>query len=147
MDSPNGTSGQVTVTIVDGNGARSTTGCKLMEFEQSEHGAILGRRVIPWQRIERVAWDLPPRDPDIDEPPAKVRVVIDDGTPDGEEIVVTADRFEVLAWAIGLLVDVRADTYSGAIEQRRLLVPWHAVREYERLTGATRDARGELLPT
>jgi hypothetical protein len=147
MDAPNGAVGQVTVTVVDGNGARSTAQCALMEFEQSEHGAILGRLVIPWQRIQRVSWDLPPRDPDLDETPAKVRVVVDDGTAEGEEIVVPSDRFEVIAWAVGLLVDERADTYSGMIEQRRILVPWHAVREYERLaTGVMSESREGLLP-
>lgn len=144
MDTPNGSVGQVTVTIVDGDGGRSTAECALTEFEQSEHGAVLGRRMIPWHRIERAWWGLPPRDPDLEEPPARVRVLIDDGTANGEEIVVPAERFEVIGWAVGLLVDGRADNMLGTIEQRRMLVPWHAVREYERLTLGASD---ELLPS
>jgi hypothetical protein len=137
MDTPNGTIGQVTATIVDANGARSTATCALMDFEQSEHGAMLGRRVIPWHRIERVAWGLPPRDPDAEESLAKVRVLVDDGSPGGEEIVVSAERFEMLDWAIGLLVDDRVDAMLGTVDQRRVLVPWHSVREYERqVTGS-----------
>ena len=40
----------------------------------------------------------------------------------------------MIDWAVGLLIDHRADATPGMIEQRRILVPWHAVREYERLT-------------
>jgi hypothetical protein len=143
MEAPNGEVGQVTATVVDRAGGRSTVTCALAEFEQSAHGAVLGRRTIPWQRIERVSWGLPPRDPDLAEPAAKVRVVIDDGTDEGEEIVVSSERFEVIAWAVGLLVDDRADMMLGTIEQRRMLVPWHAVREYERVT-ADRGADARL---
>jgi hypothetical protein len=147
MDTPNGSVGEVTVTILDGAGGRSTATCALMDFEQSEHGAVLGRRLIPWQRVERVSWALPPRDPDGQDAAATVRVLIDDGTADGEEIVVPADRFEVIGWAIGMLVDDRVDAMLGTVEQRRVLVPWHAVREYERLMVEASDPRGELLPS
>jgi hypothetical protein len=145
VESGNGEVGKVTVTIVGADGSRSAVQCELMEFEQSDHGAILGRLVIPWQRIERVSWGLPPRDPDLEEPPAKVRVVIDDGTAAGQEIVVASERFEVIAWAIGLHVDDRVDAVLGTIDQRRMLVPWHAVREYERVSASARRATSEDL--
>jgi len=142
----NGEVGQVTVTTLDRNGDRATAECALVDFEQSEHGAVLGRRMIPWHRIERVSWGLPPKEPDLEEAAAKVRVLIDDGTAEGEEIVVSSDRFEVIPWAIGLLVDDRHDAMLGTIEQRRMLVPWHAVREYERVAVGA-DARDQLLPS
>ena len=142
----NGEVGQVTVTTLDRNGDRATAECALVDFEQSEHGAVLGRRMIPWHRIERVSWGLPPKEPDLEEAAAKVRVMIDDGTAEGEEIVVSSDRFEVIPWAIGLLVDDRHDAMLGTIEQRRMLVPWHAVREYERVAVGA-DARDQLLPS
>jgi hypothetical protein len=142
----NGSVGRVTVTIIDGNGGRSTAECALMDFEQSEHGAVLGRRMIPWQRIERVSWGLPPKDPELEESAAKVRVLLDDGTVEGDAVVVSSDRFEVIDWAIGLLVDDRHDAVLGTVEQRRMLVPWHAVREYERIVVGA-DARDGLLPT
>ena len=141
----NGSVGTVAVRLLDGAGGRSTETCPLADFEQGEHGAAIGRRTIPWHRIERVSWELPPRDPDGEATGAKVRVLIDDGTPDGEEMVVASDRFEVMGWAIGLLVDDRADASIGAVHQRRVIVPWHAVREWERLVGTT-DEAPSLVP-
>ncbi len=145
--SQNGSVGEVSITMVDGRGGRSTETCPLADFEQGEHGATLGRKTIPWHRIERVAWGLPPREPDGEEPAtARVRVLADDGTPAGEEIVVPSDRFELVAWGIGVLVDDRADAALGTIHQRRIVIPWHAVREYERVVAAAED-RPELVPT
>ena len=139
--------GHVTVTVLDGRGGRTTDTCPLADFEQGEHGATLGRKTVPWQRIERVAWELPPREPDGEEPAtAKVRVLADDGTSGGEEIVVPSDRFELSAWGVGVLVDDRADAGLGTIHQRRMVIPWHAVREYERVVGVTADGP-ELVPT
>ena len=72
--------GQVTVTLLDGRGGRSTETCPLADFEQGEHGATIGRKPVPWQRIERVAWERPPRELDGEElATAKVRVLADDG--------------------------------------------------------------------
>jgi hypothetical protein len=139
--------GQVSITLLDGRGSRTTETCPQEDFEQDDHGASIGRRTIPWQRIERVSWELPPREPDVQElATAKVRVLADDGTPGGEEIVVPSDRFEMIAWGIGVLVDDRADAGLGTIHQRRLVIPWHAVREYERLV-AVAEPREELVPT
>ena len=142
----NGSAATVTITLVDGPGKRSTETCPIAEFEQAEHGAIIGRRTIPWHRIERVSWELPPREADGDIPGARVRALIEDGTPAGEELVIPSDRFEVMSWAIGLLVDHRADTSLGALHQRRMIVPWHAVREWERLVGSA-DSSPELVPS
>jgi hypothetical protein len=141
----NGSVGTVTITLVDGSGGRTTEMCPLGEFEQAEHGAVIGRRTIPWHRVERVAWQLPPREPDGEAAGARVRALVDDGTPTGEELVVPSDRFEVMGWAIGLLVDDRADTSFGTIQQRRMIVPWHAVREWERLVGSI-DEGPALVP-
>ena len=56
---------------------------------------------------------MPSRDPDGEESLAKVRVLVDDGSPGGEEIVVPAERFEMLDWAIGLLVGINM-MFGGA---------------------------------
>jgi hypothetical protein len=147
MQDTSATVGQVTATVVDRSGGRSQVTCALSDFEQSAHGAVLDRVMIPWQRLERVSWDLPPREPDGEEPPARVRVLIEDGTDAGQEIVVPSERFEVIDWAVGMLIDHRADATLGTIEQRRILVPWHAVREYERLTaGRVAPASSDRLP-
>jgi hypothetical protein len=128
--------GTVVVSTIGPNGAWTDTPHYLAEFEQSEHGAVFGRLVVPWPRVERITWSLPPREAEIDQPHSVVRVVIEDGSSEGEELVVASERFDVTPWAAGLLVDDLVDAERGLVSQRRILVPWHAVREYERTTAA-----------
>ena len=102
--------------------------------------------MIPWPRVERITWSLPPREAEIDQPHSVVRVVIEDGSIEGEELVVASERFDVTPWAAGLLVDDVVDADRGLVSQRRILVPWHAVREYERTTASV--LRGDpLMPS
>ena len=129
--------GAVVVSTIGPDGARVDAAHPVVEFEQSEHGAVFGRLVIPWQRVERITWSLPPREAEVDQPHSVVRVLVEDGTIDGEEIVVASERFDVTPWAAGLLVDDLVDADRGLVSQRRILVPWHAVREYERTTAAS----------
>ncbi len=129
--------GTIVVSTVGPDGAWVDTPHHLAEFEQSQHGAVFGRLVVPWPRVERVTWSLPPREAEIDPPHSVVRVVIEDGSPDGEELVVASERFDVTPWAAGLLIDDLVDAERGLVSQRRILVPWHAVREYERTTWST----------
>ena len=136
--------GSVVVGTRGPDGSWVDTAHSLAEFEQSEHGAVFGRLVIPWPRVERVTWSLPPREAEVDQPHSVVRVVVEDGTADGEEIVVASERFDITPWAAGLLVDDLVDADKGLVSQRRLLVPWHAVREYERTTAAM--VRGDRPP-
>jgi hypothetical protein len=126
--------GTIVVSTVGPDGAWVDTAHYLAEFSQSEHGAVFGRLVVPWPRVERVTWSLPPREAEIDQPHSVVRVVIEDGSIDGEELVVASERFDVTPWAAGLLIDDLVDAERGLVSQRRILVPWHAVREYERTT-------------
>ena len=128
--------GTIVVSTVGPDGAWVDTPHSLAEFEQSEHGAVFGRLVVPWPRVERVTWSLPPREAEIDQPHSVVRVMIEDGSIDGEELVVASERFDVTPWAAGLLIDDLVDAERGLVSQRRILVPWHAVREYERTTSA-----------
>jgi hypothetical protein len=136
--------GAVVVSTIGPDGAWVDAAHPVVEFEQSEHGAVFGRLVIPWQRVERITWSLPPREAEIDQPHSVVRVVIEDGSIEGEELVVASERFDVTPWAAGLLVDDLVDADRGLVSQRRILVPWHAVREYERTTVAMLN--GALLP-
>jgi hypothetical protein len=128
--------GIVVVSTLRADGTWADSAHPLAEFEQSEHGAVFGRLVIPWPRVERITWSLPPREAEIDQPHSVVRVVAEDGTTDGEEIVVASERFDVTPWAAGLLIDDVVDADKGLVSQRRIIVPWHAVREYERTTAA-----------
>ena len=122
----------VTITI-DADGTAPIE-FPIADFEQSEQGAILGRRVIPWGRIRRITWPLPPRAADLEEITGHVRVVLDDGSLDGEEFTVPTQRFETMPWAIVLLLDDRVDADAGTVQQRRIVAPWHAVFEYERVS-------------
>jgi hypothetical protein len=133
--------GTVVVSTIGPDGAWVDTPHYLAEFTQSEHGAVFGRLVIPWPRVERITWSLPPHEAEMDQPHSVVRVVVEDGSIDGDEIVVASERFDVTPWAAGLLIDDLVDADRGLVSQRRILVPWHAVREYERTTAAM--VRGE----
>jgi hypothetical protein len=138
--------GTVVVSTIGPDGAWADTPHYLAEFEQSEHGAVFGRLVVPWPRVERITWSLPPHEAEIDQPHSVVRVIIEDGSIDGEELVVASERFDVTPWAAGLLVDDLVDAERGLVSQRRILVPWHAVREYERTT-ATVAQTGRETPS
>ncbi|HJX08858.1 MAG TPA: hypothetical protein VJ736_12400 [Actinomycetota bacterium] len=138
--------GSVVVSTFGPDGAWVDTAHYLAEFEQSEHGAVFGRLVVPWPRVERITWSLPPREAEIDQPHSVVRVVIEDGSIEGEELVVASERFDVTPWAAGLLIDDLVDANRGLVSQRRILVPWHAVREYERTTASVLQG-GPLTPS
>jgi len=143
--------GLVAITMSTPGGAREVVEHPLADFEQSEQGVALDRRVIPWHRVHRVSWLFPPKEIVTDEPTGRVRVVIDDGTATGEELTVGSERFEATAWAITVLLDDRVDVDAGTVTQRRLVVPWHAVVEYERLVSTKRertaaDVRPDVLP-
>jgi hypothetical protein len=62
----------------------------------------------------------PPREAEIDQPHSVVRVVIEDGSIDGEELVVASERFDVTPWAAGLLIDDLVDAERGLVSQRRI---------------------------
>jgi hypothetical protein len=137
-------SGLVAVKVIGHNGKEHVDEHPMSGFEQSEQGVQLGRRTIPWARVRRATWFLPPKEATVDEPMGMVRVVLDDGTPEGEEEILASERFETSPWAINLLLEDRVDLDAGTVVYRRVVVPWHAVVEYERMaTDSTRaGARG-----
>jgi hypothetical protein len=127
-------SGLVTVLIDDGDGKRSTIETAAAEFEAAERGVAIGRRFIPWHRIHRYEWDLPPKDfSENRRAAARVRVVIEDGDGKAEEHLIGADGFETGAFAVTMLVEDVVDAENGTVSVRRVGVPWHRVREYERI--------------
>ena len=142
-----GNVGSVVVSTVGPDGGWVEAVHPQSDFEQSEHGAIFGRLVIPWPRVVRISWSLPPREAEVDQPHAVVRVVIEDGSIEGEELVVASERFDITPWAAGLLVDDVVDADLGLVSQRRILVPWHAVREYERTTASVVYGAERLVPS
>lgn len=121
---------QAAIEVVLMDGSRRT--CETGEFEPTEHGALLGRLLIPWHRVRYYAWPLPPADvahEDEERVRARVRLVLTDG----EEHVVAADKFETGPWTVTAILDDVADTATGAMYRRRVIVPWHGVAEVERL--------------
>ena len=118
----------IEVILMDG----TTRSCETGEFEPTEHGALLGRLLIPWHRVRYYAWPLPPSDvahEDESRVRARVRLVL----ADGEEHVVAADKFETGPWTVTAILDDVADAASGSMYRRRVIVPWHGVAEVERL--------------
>ena len=105
-------------------------------FEPAEHGVALGRIFVPWHRVRRYWWDLGTREAPLagERPPlARVRVVLDDGTPEGETHVVQGDRFETGPYAVTVVLEDLVDVEKGIVVLRKLCVPWKHVVEFERL--------------
>ena len=125
-------SGLVTVLVDDLGGGSSTIQTPAADFEAAERGVAIGRRFIPWHRVRRYEWDLPPKEFGEEERvSARVRLVVDDANGVPEEHLVSAGGFETGAFAVTMLLeDV---TGSGTVTVRRVGIPWHHVREYERI--------------
>lgn len=104
-------------------------------FEPAEYGVAIGRVFVPWHRVRRYSWDLGVHEVAAGERPplARVRVVFDDGTPEGESHVVAGDRFETGPYAVTVVLDDEIDLEDGTAIRRKLCVPWHHVIEFERL--------------
>jgi hypothetical protein len=128
-------SGIVTVVVDDGSGKSSTIEAPAAEFEAAERGVAIGRRFIPWHRIHRYEWDLPPKEfAEERRAAARVRILVDDGAGAAQEHVVGADGFETGAFAVTMLVEDVVDAENGTVSVRRVGVPWHRVHEYERIS-------------
>jgi hypothetical protein len=139
-------SGIVTIVVDDGSGATTTIEAPAADFEAAERGVAIGRRFIPWHRVHRYEWDLPPKDfGEERRPGARVRLVVEDGDGRPEEHTVSADGFEAGAFAVTMLVEAVVDAEHGTVSVRRVGFPWHRVHEYERIP-ADGSAGGPLPP-
>jgi hypothetical protein len=133
-------SGVVTIVVDDGKGGTSTIEASAADFEAAERGVAVGRRFIPWHRVHRYEWDLPPKEfTEERRASARVRLVVEDGAGTPEEHTIGADGFETGAFAVTMLVEDVMDAENGTISVRRVGFPWHRVHEYERIPvdGAT----------
>ena len=54
-------SGLVTVLVDELGGGSSSIQTPAADFEAAERGVAIGRRFIPWHRVRRYEWDLPPK--------------------------------------------------------------------------------------
>jgi hypothetical protein len=64
---------------------------------------------------------------------AEIHAWLDDGTDEGERIVVRADRFDAGTWTADFLVERTLDIEGGIVHLTKIHVPWNRVLEYERL--------------
>jgi hypothetical protein len=131
-------SGVVTVVVDEADGRTSTIEAPAADFEAAERGIAIGRRFLPWHRIRRYEWDLPPKDfADDRRASARVRLVVDDGAGKTQEHLIGADGFETGAFAVTMLLEDVVDAENGTVTVRRVGIPWQRVREYERIPVAT----------
>ena len=110
------------------------------EFEAGERGAQVGAMLIPWQRVREYDWivrqDLAGGgDPTRDAAKLRVRVVVDDGTPEGVVHEVPADRFESTPYVATVLIDRHIEPDAGVLVIQKLSIPWHRVVSVERYSG------------
>src|SRR5207253_10644440 len=93
-------SGVVTVVDDEPGGGSSTIQTPAADFEAAERGVAIGRRFIPWHRVRRYGWDLPPKEfAEEHRVSARVRLVIDDVHGAAEEYTVSADGLETSSFA------------------------------------------------
>ena len=125
-------SGLVTVLVDELGGGSSSIQTPAADFEAAERGVAIGRRFIPWHRVRRYEWDLPPKEfGEEQRVSARVRLVVDDANGVPEEHLVSADGFETGAFAVTMLLEEVSG--GGTVSVRRVGIPWHHVREYERI--------------
>jgi hypothetical protein len=115
------------------------------DFEATERGVQVGTLLVPWNRVHE--YDLIMRQDAIagdrmrDGVRMRVRVIVDDGTTDGQAFDVPADRFESSPYAATMLIDRHADADAGEMVTQKLSVPWHRIVSVERhTTGADTES-------
>jgi hypothetical protein len=106
------------------------------DFEATERGAQVGALLVPWNRVHEydliMRQDLAAGDRMRDGVRLRARVIVDDGTPEGQTIDVPADRFESSPYAATMLIDRHVDAEAGDLVTQKLSVPWHRVVSVER---------------
>jgi uncharacterized protein (UPF0248 family) len=116
------------------------------DFEAGERGVQVGALMIPWARVHEYDWLVRQETAEAGDPTRaaarlRVRVVVDDGTPEGIAHEVPADRFESGMYAATLLIDRHVEPEAGVMVIQKLSIPWHRVVSVERFT-----ARPDLEP-
>jgi hypothetical protein len=116
------------------------------EFEVSDRGVQIGALFVPWARVVEYDWTVRQEVFEgLRENGAaalRVRVVVNNGTPEGTVHDVSVDRFESGPWTVMLLIDRHVDAEAGVLVIQKLFIPWHHVVSVERYTGRPDLGRG-----
>ncbi|HTG47269.1 MAG TPA: hypothetical protein VK646_06415 [Actinomycetota bacterium] len=140
--SPSASAATVTVVLAESDGSTATISSVSEDFEPGERGLMIGRRFVPWHRVERFWWDLAPKAATAeDRAGPRVRLVIEDGTAAGEVVTVPTELFEVGAGAVTVVQQTPIEDDPRMVNVRRLGIPWHRLREYERIAAGPEDLR------
>ena len=110
--------------------------CRAEQFDTSERGISIDRLTVPWHRVIEYHWLVTqPFHPESDASKSniEIRVVVEDATEDGRVHVVQPESFEPGPWTLALVLDRRVLPDHGLETIERLFIPWHRVREYERV--------------
>ncbi|MGH2641961.1 MAG: hypothetical protein ACRDGO_09710 [Actinomycetota bacterium] len=122
------------VHLADPGGRTSVLDVPAEDFESMERGISLGTTtIVPWHRVIRYTREVVQTIDDAFLTRAEIRAWLDDGSDQGERIVVRADRFDAGTWTADFLVERTLDIEGGMVHLTRIHVPWSRVLEYERL--------------
>jgi uncharacterized protein (UPF0248 family) len=122
------------VHLADPGGRTSVLDVPTEDFEPMERGISLGTTtIVPWHRVIRYTREVVQAIDDAFLTRAEIRAWLDDGSNEGERIVVRADRFDAGTLTADFLVERTLDIEGGIVHLTRIHVPWNRVLEYERL--------------
>jgi uncharacterized protein (UPF0248 family) len=122
------------VHLADPGGRSSVLDVPSEDFESLDRGIAIGTTtIIPWHRVIRYTREVVQVNDVAFLTRAEIRAWVDDGTDEGERIIVRADRFDAGALTADFLVERMLDVDAGEVHLTKIHVPWARVLEYERL--------------
>ncbi|MCD6022224.1 MAG: hypothetical protein K0R20_1934 [Actinomycetia bacterium] len=122
------------VHLADPGGRTSTLDVPAEHFDSMERGISLGTTtIVPWHRVIRFTREVVQAVDDAFLTRTEIRAWLDDGSDEGERIVVRADRFDAGTWTADFLMERTLDIEGGVVHLTKIHVPWNRVLEYERL--------------
>ena len=120
--------------LADPGGRSSVLDVPSEDFESMDRGISLGTTtIIPWHRVIRYTREVVQTIDEAFLTRAEIRAWVDDGSDEGERLLVRADRFDAGSWTADFLVERTLDIEAGQVHFTKIHVPWARVLEYERL--------------
>jgi uncharacterized protein (UPF0248 family) len=123
-----------TVHLSDPGGRSSVLDVPTEDFESMERGIALGATtIVPWHRVIRYTREIVQPIDDAFLTRAEIRAWVDDGSDEGERLLVRADRFDAGSLTADFLVERTLNVEAGEVHLTKIHVPWARVLEYERV--------------